>query len=149
MANWISNIAKGRFAYYATLPATNDALIIVVLEAAGLEADATLKDYDTLAALLAGTTNEQTTMGRKTATGVTVTVNDATDLVDVDMDDLTWTAASGNAVGALLVCYDPDTTAGTDADLIPLSKHDFTITPDGVNNVVATIGVNGFARATE
>jgi hypothetical protein len=149
VANWISNIAKGRFAYYATLPATNDALIIVVLEAAGLEADATLKDYDTLAALLAGTTNEQTTMGRKTATGVTVTVNDATDLVDVDMDDLTWTAASGNAVGALLVCYDPDTTAGTDADLIPLSKHDFTITPDGVNNVVATIGVNGFARATE
>lgn len=149
MANWISNITKGRFAYYATLPATNDALIIVVLEAAGLEADATLKDYDTLAALLAGTTNEQTTMGRKTATGVTVTVNDATDLVDVDMDDLTWTAAAGNAVGALLVCYDPDTTAGTDADLIPLSKHDFTITPDGVNNVVATIGVNGFARATE
>lgn len=149
MANWISNITKGRFAHYATLPAANDALIVVVLEAAGLEADATLKDYDTLAALLAGTTNEQTTMGRKTATGVTVTVNDATDLVDVDMDDLTWTAAAGNAVGALLVCYDPDTTAGTDADLIPLSKHDFTITPDGVNNVVATIGVNGFARATE
>lgn len=149
MANWISNIAKGRFAYYATLPAANDALIVVVLEAAGLEADATLKDYDTLAALLAGTTNEQTTMGRKTATGVTVTVNDATDLVDVDMDDLTWVTATGNAVGALLVCYDPDTTSGTDADLIPLSKHDFTITPDGVNNVVATYGVNGFARATE
>lgn len=149
MANWISNIAKGRFAYYATLPAANDALIVVVLEAAGLEADATLKDYDTLAALLAGTTNEQTTMGRKTATGVTVTVNDATDLVDVDTDDLTWVTATGNAVGALLVCYDPDTTGGTDADLIPLSKHDFTITPDGVNNVVATYGVNGFARATE
>lgn len=149
MANWIANISKGRFAYYATLPAVNDALIIVVLEAAGLEADATLKDYDTLAALLAGTTNEQTTMGRKTAAGVTVTVNDASDLVDVDMNDVTWTAAAGNAVGALLVCYDPDTTGGTDADIIPLSKHDFTITPDGVNDVVATIGVNGFARATE
>lgn len=148
MANWIANISKGRFAHYATLPATNDALIVVVLEAAGLEADATLKDYDNLALLLAGTTNEQTTMGRKTATGVTVTVNDATDLVDVDMADITWTLATGNAVGALLVCYDPDTTGGTDADIIPLSKHDFTITPDGTD-VTATIGANGFARATE
>jgi hypothetical protein len=149
VANWVANISKGRFAYYATLPAANDALIVVVLEAAGLEADATLKDYANLALLLAGTTNEQTTMGRKTATGVTVTVNNATDLVDVDMADITWVAAAGNAVGALLVCYDPDTTGGTDADIIPLSKHDFTITPDGINDIVATVGVNGFARATE
>lgn len=148
MANWVANIAKGRFAYYATLPAANDALIVVVLEATGLEADATLKDYANLSLLLAGTTNEQTTMGRKTAASVTVTVNNATDLVDVDMADIVWTAATGNAVGALLVCYDPDTTGGTDADLIPLSKHDFTITPDGTD-VTATIAVNGFARASE
>jgi hypothetical protein len=148
MSNWVANVSKGRFAYYATLPAANDALIVVVLEAAGLEADATLKDYDNLALLLAGTTNEQTTMGRKTATGVTVTVNDTTDLVDVDMADIVWTGATGNAVGALLICYDPDTTGGTDADLIPLSKHDFTVSPDGTD-VTATIGANGFARATE
>lgn len=147
MANWIANVSKGRFAYYATLPAANDALIVVVLEAAGLEADATLKDYDTLAALLAGTTNEQTTMGRKTASGVVVTVDDTLNLVDVDQNDITWTAATGNATGALLVCYDPDTTGGTDADLIPLSKHDFTVTPDG-SDVTAAFGAS-FARAIE
>lgn len=148
MANWVANVSKGRFAYYATLPATNDALIIVPLEAAGLEVDATLKDYDNLALLLAGTTNEQTTMGRKTATGVTVTVNDTTDLVDVDMADVVWLAATGNALGALLVCYDPDTTGGTDADIIPLTKHDFTVTPDG-SDITAVVAASGFARATE
>ena len=147
MANWIANISKGRFAYYATLPAANDALIVVVLEASGLEADATLKDYDTLAALLAGTTNEQTTMGRKTATGVVVTVDDALNLVDVFQNDITWAAATGNQVGALLVCYDPDTTGGTDADLVPLSKHDFTVTPDG-SDITADFGLS-FARAIE
>lgn len=147
MTNWIANVSKGRFAYYATLPAVNDALIVVVLEAAGLEADATLKDYDTLAALLAGTTNEQTVMGRKTASGVTVTVDDALNLVDVAQNTITWTAATGNQVGALLVCYDPDTTGGTDADLIPLSKHDFTITPDG-SDITADFG-SVFARAIE
>lgn len=148
MANWIANISKGRFVARAELPQANDALVIVVLEAAGLEADATLKDYTTLAALLAGTTNEQTTMGRKTASAVTISVNNTTDLVDVDMADIVWTGATGNQVGALLLCYDPDTTGGTDADIIPLSKHDFTVTPDGTD-VTATIGANGFARATE
>ncbi len=147
MSNWIANVSKGRFAYYATLPAVNDALIVVVLEATGLESDATLKDYDTLAALLAGTTNEQTTMGRKTASGVVVTVDDALDRVDVAQSDIVWTSATGNQVGALLVCYDPDTTGGTDADLIPLSKHDFVVTPDGTD-ITADFG-SSFARAVE
>jgi hypothetical protein len=147
MANFVFNQAKGRFAYYSTLPAVNDALIVVVLEAAGLEADATLKDHDNLALLLAGTSNEQTTMGRKTAVNVTVTVDDVLNLVDVDQDDVTWTAATGNPTGALLVCYDPDTTGGTDADIIPLTKHDFTVTPDG-SDVTAAFGLS-FARAIE
>lgn len=107
MANIVLNIAKGRFVHYGTLPAANDAIIVVPLEASGLETDAVLIDYDNLAALLAGTTNEQTTMGRKTATGVTVTVDDTNNWAFVDMSDITWTAATGNAVGALLVCYDP------------------------------------------
>lgn len=147
MANFVFNQAKGRFAYYATLPAATDGLVVVVLEATGLEADATLKDYDTLAALLAGTSNEQTVMGRKASTGVVVTVDDTLNLVDVDQDDILWAAATGNATGALLVCYDPDTTGGTDADIIPLTKHDFTVTPDG-SDVTAAFGAS-FARAIE
>jgi hypothetical protein len=37
----------------------------------------------------------------------------------------------------LLVCYDSDTTGGTDANIVPISCHDFPITPDG-SNVEAT-----------
>lgn len=147
MADFVFNIAKGRAAYYSTLPATNDALILVLLEATGIEADATLKDYDDLSSLLAGTSNEQTTMGRKTITSATVTVNDTTDAVSVDIADQTWTAATGNATGKLLVCYDPDTTTGTDSTLIPLTAHDFAVTPDG-NDVIAQINTAGFYGAS-
>ncbi|MGH2688632.1 MAG: hypothetical protein ACRDKW_07475 [Actinomycetota bacterium] len=147
MGNIVANIAKGRFVYYCTLPAASDALIVVVLEASGIVADDTMADYDDLSALLAGATNEQTTMGRKTVSAsVTVTVDDTNNWVDVDIPDQVWTAASGNATGALLICYDADTGAGTDSAIIPLTKHDWTVTPDG-SDVTATIAAAGFARA--
>ena len=145
MANICFNISLGRVASLAALPATNDALIAVPLEASGLVSDATMRDYDDLQTLLAGATNEQTTMGRKTLTGVTVTVDDTNDRVAIDCADITWTSATGNAVGALLICYDPDTTTGTDADLVPLTKHDLTMTPDGSNY---TVTIADFYRAT-
>lgn len=138
MADIVFNVALGREAHYASLPASDDALILVPLEATGLETDATLRDYGTLAALLAGASNEQTTMGRKTLASVTATVNDTDNRVDIDAADVTWTAATGNPVGALVVCYDPDTTGGDDTALIPISKHDFALTPDG-SDVTATI----------
>ena len=145
MANLVFNQALGRVASLAALPATNDALIAVPLEASGLVSDATMRDYDDLQTLLAGATNEQTTMGRKTLSGVTVTVDDTNDRVAIDCADITWTAATGNAIGAILICYDPDTTTGTDADLIPLTKHDLAMTPDGSNY---TLTVADFYRAT-
>jgi hypothetical protein len=147
MANVVFNIAKGRFVQYGTLPAANDAIIIVPLEAAGLEADSVLIDYDNLALLLAGTNNEQTTMGRKTAAGVAVTVDDTNNWAFVDVSDVTWTAATGNAVGALLICYDPDTTGGTDADIVPLTKHDFVVTPNG-GDITGQVAATGFGRAS-
>ena len=144
MANIVFNQALGRVAYYGSLPATNDALIAVPIEATGIVSDATMRDYDDLSTLLAGASNEQTTMGRKTLASVTVTVDDTNDRVAVDCADITWTAATGNAISALVICYDPDTTTGTDTDLIPLVKCDFAITPDG-SDVTAT--VNDFYRA--
>lgn len=145
MADVVFNIALGKVKYYAELPATNDALIVIPLESSGLEADATLRDYDDVAALLAGTTNEQTTAGRKTVTSVTVTVDDTNNRVDIDIADQVWTGLTGNAIGALLIAYDPDTTAGTDSTLIPLTKHDWSITPDG-SDVTATVA--NFYRAS-
>lgn len=138
MANIVFNIALGRVAHYASLPATNDALILVPIEATGIVTDATMRDYDDLGTLLAGASNEQTAMGRKTLTSVTATVDDTNDRVNIDAADVTWTAATGNAIAALVLCYDPDTTTGTDADLIPLAKYDFAISPDG-SDVTATI----------
>ena len=131
MGNLVFNQALGRVAYYCSLPAANDALIAVPIETTGIVADSVMRDYDTLADLLAGASNEQTTMGRKALTGVTVTVDDTNDRVAVDCADITWTAATGNPISAIVICYDPDTTGGTDTDLIPLTKHDLSMTPDG------------------
>lgn len=147
MSDFVFNIAKGKIAYYAGLPASADALIVVPIETSGIESDATLLDYDNLSVLLAGASNEQSTMGRKTASTVTVTVDDTNDRVDIDMDDITWTSASGNAISALVVCYDPDTGTGTDTDLVLLCKLDFAVTPSG-GNVTAQVQSGGFMRAS-
>jgi len=145
MANLVFNTSLGRVAYLASLPAANDGLVLIALEASGLETDAVLRDKDDFAAVVSGTTNEQTTVGRKTLSGVTVTVDDTNDRVALDAADVTWTAPTGNAIGAMVICYDPDTTTGTDADLIPLTKHDLAWTPDG-NTFVLSIA--DFFRAS-
>ena len=62
-----------------------------------------------------------------------------------DAAAVSGTPPTGNAIGALVICYDPDTTTGTDSDLIPLTKHDLSWTPDG-NNFSLTI--SDFARSS-
>lgn len=153
MANIVFNIAKGRVVELYNRVENNDpansALILVPIETSGLESDATLIDVDTLAALLAGTTNEQTTMGRKTLTDADLAAlpapDDANDRYDVSLPTVTWTGATGNAISKIAVCYDPDTTGGTDANIVPLTMFDFAITPDG-SDVQMTGGV--FFRAS-
>jgi hypothetical protein len=154
MADFVFNIAKGKVHQYCEnvdsgSPA-NARLKMIPLETTSLEADATLKDYNDLSALLAGTSNEQTTMGRKTlaAADVTITVDDTNDRVDIDLTDQTWTAATGNAISALVVVYCPDgVTPGADSTFIPLTKYDFVVTPDG-SDVTAQINAAGFFRAS-
>lgn len=153
MANIVFNIAKGRVVELYNRVENNDptnaAIILVPIETTGLEADATLIDADTLAAVLAGTTNEQTTMGRKTLTDADLAAlpapDDTNDRYDVSLPTVTWTAASGNAISKILVCYDSDTTAGTDANIVPLTMFDFVQTPSGAD-IQMTTGV--FFRAS-
>lgn len=141
MANIVFNIAKGRVAELYSRVKSNDpansALILVPIETSGLEADAVLIDKDDLAAVLVGTTNEQTTMGRKTLTDVELAAfpapDDTNDRMDVSLPTVTWTAATGNAISKLLVCYDGDTTSGTDANIVPLTLFDFVVTPSGTD----------------
>lgn len=151
MADGVFNIAKGKAAYYATLPATNDALLVVLLKASGLEADDTLNNYDDLAALLAATNDEAdfTNYSRKTLASVTLTVDDTNNRADADAADFTYTAAGGaanNSVGKALIVYDPDTTGGTDSSIIPLTYHDCVFTTDGTDQLIQ-IAAAGFYRA--
>jgi hypothetical protein len=153
MASIVFNIAKGRVAELCDRVKSNDpansALVLVPIETSGLEADATLIDADTLAAVLAGTTNEQATMGRKVLTDVDLATipapDDTNDRNERSLPTVTWTGATGNAISKILVCYDPDTTAGTDANIVPLTMFDFVVTPSG-SDIQMTGGV--FYRAS-
>lgn len=153
MANLVFNISKGKVAELAQRVENNDpANSILVLEAINTSAtDATLIDLDTFALIESdGNTAEVTNSGyaRKTfANGtVTVTLDDTNDRMDVDVADQTWTAvAAGSAWTDLVFGYDSDSTAGTDANVVPLTLHDFAVTPDG-SDITATIAV--FFRAS-
>lgn len=156
MSDFVFNRALGSVAGYYQRVKSNDpansALVIVAIDANG-DTDATMKDRDDLAALLGGTANEVTNSGyaRKVLTDADLAAfapDDTNDRVDLDIPDQTWSAvAAGTAWTDLIICYDPDTTAGTDADLIPLTCHDFAITPDG-SDIVAVIDAAGFFRAS-
>lgn len=156
MADLVFNIAKGRVAEMYNRVDGNDpansALIIVVLDANG-DTDATLRDRDDLATLLAGTANEVTNSGyaRKVLTDADLTAfapDDTNDRVDLDIPDQTWTGvAAGTAWTDMMVCYDNDTTGGTDSSIVPLTLHDFVITPGG-GDITAQINAAGFFRAT-
>jgi hypothetical protein len=146
MANIVFNIAKGRVVEYYNRVKSNDpansALILVPIETSGLESDPVLIDKDDLAAVLSGTTNEQTTMGRKTLTDADLAAlpspDDTNDRYELSLPTVTWAAATGNAISKILVCYDPDTTGGTDANIIPLVMFDAVTTPDGTDRQLNT-----------
>lgn len=155
MADFIFNQAKGKFAEWAARVEANDpANSVFLIELINTTAtDATLKDLDTFTAIESDANTAELTSGtnanyaRKTlANGtLTITIDDTNDRTDVDCADQTWTAlGAGTAITDAVFGYDSDSTAGTDANVVPISQHDFAITPDG-SDVTATIAV--FARA--
>lgn len=152
MANFLFNIAKGRAAELYNRVKSNDPatarLVIIPLESSGLEAQAALEDSASLAEVLDGATNEQTTLGRKYLTDADLAAlapDNVNNRMDVDIPDITWTAGTGNAVGAIVIGYDPNSSA--DSAIIPLTHHDFAVTPDG-SDIVAVIAATGFYRAS-
>lgn len=153
MANIVFNVALGRVRELHRRVENDDpansAIILVPIETSGLESDAILRDKDTLAAVLSGPTNEQTTMGRKTLTQADIAFSspdDANDRGECALPEVVWTAASGNAISKMLVCYDPDTTGGDDTAIIPLTMFDCALTPDGNN---FTLNAGTYYRASQ
>lgn len=146
MANITFNIAKGRVVEFYNRVENNDpanaAFILVPIEFTGLETDAVLIDKDDLAAVLSGTTNEQTTMGRITITDADLAAlpapDDTNDRFDLVLPTKSWVGATGNRIAKVLVAYDPDTTGGTDAAIIPCTMFDFDQTPSGSEIQVTT-----------
>lgn len=154
MANYVMNIAKGRVVELYNRAENNDptnsALVLVPLSASDTEANA--QDTDELTAFLATAANEQTGGGwvRKPLESVQLAAlpapDDTNNRYDVSVPSVTWTAPTGgsNTTG-LAICYDSDTTAGADTNILVLTHHDFVVTADG-NDVVLNVGV--FFRAS-
>lgn len=140
MADIVMNQGLGAARYYAGLPAANDALVLVLLRSTSIEADATLRDYATLSALLAGTSDECTAPNytRKLITsGTTVTYDAATNRVDCFFPAQTITSLGSigtlQQVSKLLVCYWPINGTGGDAAILPLTMHDYVHACDGTD----------------
>lgn len=157
MADGVFNIAKGRanelYRRVDSNDPTNSAIIVVLLKVA--EADATLIDYDDLSTLLAAAGNTEadfTNYARKVLTDTEVaaiTVDDSANTQYFTLTDQTWTSAGGatnNTLVKLLVCYDNDTTGGTDSNIIPISHHDFSATTNG-NDLTADFGTAVFTAS--
>jgi hypothetical protein len=159
MANGVFNVALGRvnelMLRVENNDPTNSAIIIVLLKTA--EADATLEDYDDLSALLAGSNVEAdftgTAYARKVLTDADIsapTLDDGANTYYSVVPQQTWTSAGGtvtNTLAKLLVCYDDDSTGGTDANIIPLTHHDYVVTTDG-SDLIAQFAASGYYSAS-
>lgn len=137
---------------------TNAVLVQVLLQT--VQADATLRDYDTLDAILTaggGVVNVEcnfTNYARKTLSDAAVTATATDDTNDrrvASIDDWVIASAGGadnDTLVKLLICYDSDSTGGTDANLVPLTAHDLTETTNGQQLTVAPTTVQEYFRAS-
>lgn len=157
MGDFVFNIAKGRVAeFYNRVDQsdpTNAVLVIVAINTTAL--DATLIDLDTLALVLADANTAEVAN-----TGYARIVLDDTDLaalaaddtndrVDLDLADFEFGAITDDDVDwtDILICYDSDSTSGTDTNIIPLTCHDAAVTIDG-SAVTIQLAAAGFFRAS-
>lgn len=156
MADFVFNIAKGRVAELFNRVDQNDPTnaVLVVVAINTTATDATLKDYDTLAAVLGdANTAEVANTGYSRVVldqdDVAFSVDDTNDRVDLDIADIEWGAITDDDVDwtDILICYDSDSTGGTDANIIPLTCHDFAVTIDG-SSITTQINAAGFFRAS-
>jgi len=156
MADFVYNIAKGRAVELYNRVDLNDpanaVLVIVVIDTTAT--DAVLKDKDDLAAVLADANTAEVTntnYARKVLTDADLAAfapDDVNDRADIDIADPTWTGvAAGDAWKDIVICYDPDSTGGADSALVPLSQHDFEVTPDG-SDITGNVDAAGFFRAS-
>jgi len=156
--NFVFNRAKGRVNELLTRVDTNDpansAVIVIVMSAAGSAAQG--QDLDDFAAVeadanFAEATGGTTPWGRKTLTDADIALpapTDASDFFAVTVGNLVFTpsADTPDAV-AIIFCYDNDTTAGNDSNLIPMVQLIATAVSDG-SQITFQSHADGFFKAT-
>ena len=146
MADGVFNIAKGAARKYAS--DNPNSLVFLLLQAA--EADSTLVNYTNVGALLTEAGNTEATFtnyARKTGVVETITIDNTNNRADLDAPDQTWTSAGNGTNETLAKLIIAVSTGAGDANLIPLTHHDFAVTTDGTD-LTAQIHADGFYRAS-
>jgi hypothetical protein len=152
MANVVFNVAKGRVAELynrVDLQDPSTSRLFVIPISAGAVSDATAIDQATFADLVTAGVTERAANGwnRKTLANTdlaAIAADNTNDRMPLDIGDQTWTAVTTDAVTDLVICYS-SVTSPTNSQLVPLTMHDFAITPDG-SDVVAQVA--DFYRAS-
>jgi hypothetical protein len=157
MANQVFNISLGRVVEFYNRVKNNDPgtsrLVIMVLAEIGLESDAILKDKVTFADIVLNSTNEVTNTGyaKKVLLSTDLLAwapTQPSDVWDLDLPDQTWTGVgTGDNWRRFVVGYDPSSAGVTMTAIIPMTIHDFVVTPDG-SDITAQIAAAGFFRAS-
>jgi len=158
MADLVFNRSLGRVAeFYVRVDGsdpTNATFEIFVLATAGIETDAVLRDKDDMADVVSGATNEVTNTGYASIVLddtdlVAFAPDDTNDRVDLDIPDQTFSSIlAGDGWNDIVIGYDSDSTSGTDANIIPMTLHDFVVVPDG-SDITMQVAAAGFYRASE
>lgn len=133
---FIFDSAKGRWVEKYMLPLGTDNILVYLVKASGLQADATLDNHATMASLLGANTQATfTNYAVKVLSAVDITVSLSSGTWTVDTADQIWTSAGGasnDSLGALITAYRPTSGTGTSGQL-PLSKHEFVVTTNGTD----------------
>lgn len=133
MGNIVFNKAKGRCAYYTDQVVASAATFkALLLRNTGLVSDDTMEDYLTVAAMLAGNTEESdASYARVTLSGVSITQDNTGNQNTITCSTISFPTLSNGSLqeGALVVIYVP--TGATDSTSIPVAKYDAVFTPDG------------------
>lgn len=155
MAAVIPNFAKGKWAYWGTLPEAADSFYWVLFS--GTETDDNIRNADTLADLIATTLNEATFTGYtavsgagagKAATGVVVTVDDTNDWITLDVDDPSWSPTSAEALTRIALVYDSATGSGTNTTVYPVFVDDFALTTPTSGTITYQVATGGPLKAS-
>jgi hypothetical protein len=112
--------------------------------------ETTLQDYDTLTDLLAAPGNAEATFqgyARLPLSGVTVTVDDATDTTLIDCNDPQWSPTTQEILARIIICYDP-TGAMSTAAMTPIFCDVFSIVTPSSGSVTYTVAAGGFIGIT-